>query len=218
MPATMEGPDLILAGEVLYDPIELMRDLWPEVVLSIEQQMIMYSILLNKETYVTAGNKLGKDFIAGLCCVIGFLSGMGRGHDVQTRIVTTSVKDEHLIVLWGEIMSFIRMCRVNLDSKHGGPLILQHRHIGKMLKGGYPCPKSYLKGMVAGDEMEALAGHHAEATMCVMDEASGLANASYDKTQGWAKSYLIIGNPYATGNFFETNVKAGDLLMLEELW
>lgn len=201
----------------LTDPMVVLQTFWPQDVLYDKQEEITYSIKENDETYVPAGNMLGKDWIAGRICVGAFLfpeaflqpSWAPRPRLSTVRIVTTSVKDDHLRVLWGEIGMAIQTCRFELDSRKGGPLVLNHRDIGKMV-GGKKCPISYLRGMVS-ERGEGMAGHHAAYTLLLGDEASGLDDLVYTQGTTWAKKVFMIGNPnHGCANFFYRAVKAGD--------
>src|SRR6516165_73934 len=84
------------------DPLKLGRILWPDVRFYKQQEEIIHSVLWNDETYVPAGNMLGKDFVAGFIAVTFFLI-FPESKQQHTRVITTSVKDDHLRVLWGEI-------------------------------------------------------------------------------------------------------------------
>lgn len=183
---------------------ELKNALWPDVSFYDRQWEIVESVERNDETYVPAGNMLGKDFVTGFICVAEILR-----HPV-VRVVTTSVKDDHLRVLWGEINRFIATSRYPLRVEDGGPLIVNHRDVRKVVR-GETCPISYLRGMVSA-KGEGLAGHHAPHTLAVGDEASGLDDEAYQQFQGWAKRMLFIGNPNPCQNFFYKGVEAGDLL------
>ena len=192
-------------------PFKFAERLWPKIKFYREQQQVIESVLYTPETVVVAGNMLGKDFVAGYICLYWLLTGGGKGFDVETRVVTTSVNDRHLRVLWGEIRRFINRCAVPLRVRDGGPLIVNHRDIFKVVNGKRD-EVSYLAGMVAGEDMEGLAGHHAESTLAVIDEASGVDDLAYEKMQGWAKRFLIFGNPHECQNFFRKMVEGGDVL------
>jgi hypothetical protein len=193
----------------LLDPLAVGREFWPQYRLYKEQQEIVYSVRYNVETVVVAGNKLGKDFVAGQVCVTTAIAAIKA--NLSWRIVTTSVKEDHLSVLWGEIGRFMRESRHPLIYPDG-PLIMNHMEIRDARERHTKNPYSYMKGMVAEGTMEALAGHHADITLAVMDEASGLSDLAYEKMQGWAKRLLIFGNPHQCQNFFRKMVKAGDLV------
>jgi len=75
------------------DPLAFQREFWPDVQLYDKQIEILYSLRDNDETFVPAGNMLGKDFIAGYAVLWFFLTRH------PCRIVTTSAKDDHLRVL-----------------------------------------------------------------------------------------------------------------------
>ena len=186
---------------------QLKAALWPDVTFYRQQWKIIDSVEESVETHVPAGNKLGKDFVTGFICVGQFLLYP------TCRIVTTSVKDDHLRVLWGEIVRWINSSRVPLVNSRevkDAPLIVNHRDVRKVIHGRI-CPISYLRGMVS-ERGEGLAGHHAPYTLFVGDESSGIDDTAYEQAQGWAKRMLFIGNPNPCENFFRKGVKAGDLL------
>lgn len=185
------------------DPLEFQRELWPNVKFYGKQREIIYSVEHNDETIVYAGNMLGKDFVAGYIALSWFLR-----HPV-TRVITTSVKDDHLRVLWGEIERYINTCKYKLHAKDGGPLIVTHRNIYKRLN-GVKCPISYMRGMVS-DRPEGLAGHHAPHTLAILDEASGIDDSAFTQIGTWAKRILAIGNPNSTSNFFYKSYREGDI-------
>lgn len=188
---------------ILKDPFVFQRFFWPEVRFYAKQVEVIESVRDNPETFVVAGNMLGKDFIAGFICLWFFMS-----RD-PVRVVTTSVKDDHLRVLWGEIERFVQTSRFPLDSKKGGPLLCNHREIRKhnpSARGGI----SYLIGMVS-ERGEGMAGHHALHTLGIIDEASGVDDLVYTQMGTWAKRILAFGNPNPSEKFFRKNVDAGDL-------
>jgi hypothetical protein len=143
--------------------------------------------------------------------VAGFISLSCFLRNPVARIITTSVKDEHLKVLWGEIGRFIQSSRYPLTVDKGGPLIFNHRDIRKVNDKGQRCQISYLWGLVS-EKGEGMAGHHAPYTLIIGDEASGLDNTVYTQSDTWAKRKLFIGNPNPCQNFFLEYVEAGDLL------
>jgi len=215
------------------DPLKMIGVLWPHVKLYREQQEIIYSVEDNDETYVPAGNMLGKDFTAGLVVLTYFLrrrpvyevklsdgSVQERG---GCRIVTTSATGDHLMVLWGEINRFIQSAKYPLDHKNGGPLLINYQHLRKVYtngpKKGQMCPLSYVTSLVASpDSIAAMQGHHianvgdgVPRTLFVADEASSVPDGYYEKARTWANRMLIIGNTWPCSNFFYRGVKAGDL-------
>ena len=185
-------------------PFDLAGICWPDLVLYDKQIEIVESVWRDDETIVPAGNMLGKDFVGGFVALSFFLL-----HPV-VRVVTTSVKDDHLRVLWGEIGRFIKSSRVPLTVDKGGPLIVNHRDIRKKYN-GQVCDISYLRGMVS-ESGEGMAGHHAPATLAIIDEASGVDDLVYTQLGTWAAHILMIGNPNPTTNFFKRLVKEGDVL------
>lgn len=187
------------------EPLKMQHALWPEVAFYDKQVEIIHSVRDNFETFVPAGNMLGKDFVSGFIALWFFIC-----HDV-CRAITTSVKDDHLRVLWGEIGGFLRTSRVPLIREQGGPLIFNHRDIKKHVGSERAKEISYLRGMVSS-KGEGMAGHHAPYTLLIIDEASGVDDEVYTQGDTWAKKKLIIGNPNPCVNFFYRGVKEGDLL------
>jgi hypothetical protein len=173
-----------------------------------KQEEIIASVDDNDETFVVAANQVGKDFTAAYIVLRYFLS---HGHERGgCRIITTSVKDDHLRVLWGELGRFIQVCPVPLDSKQGGHLLINFRDIRYVMPDGTINPISYLRGMVS-KLGEGMAGHHAAYTLCAIDEASGVQDIVYDQARTWAKRILVIGNPLPCQNFFYRAVRGGDI-------
>ena len=206
------------------DPIAWGAVLWPKVYFYQEQQDIIYSVLQNDETVVVAGHQLGKDFVTAFIVLYFFLSRH------PCRIVTTSADYNQLeVVLWGELRRFIQTSALPLDAAQGGPLLINHLHLRKVINGS-TCGVSYVIGRVAA-KGEGMAGHHVTPdtaalegdrgayladgiprTLFVGDEASGIDDLTYERTRTWANRTLIIGNPYTTNNFFYRAVKEGDLV------
>lgn len=191
--------------EALLNPVDFKHAMWPDVEFYDRQWECIRSVERNKETFVVAGNMLGKDFLTGFIVVWAFVT-----HPVA-RIVTTSVKDDHLVVLWGEIGRFLDTARWPLKFSSGGPLIVNHRELKKKV-GSEVCKISYVKGMVSA-KGEGMAGHHAPYTLGVMDEASGIDDLVYTQMGTWAKRILAIGNPNPGEGFFKKSVKGGDILV-----
>lgn len=130
------------------------------------------------------------------------------------RIITTSAKDDHLRVLWGEINNAIQSARFPLTKDKGGPLIVNHQEIRRLVK-GERCPVSYVKGMVASsDTIAAMQGHHVAdigdglwRTLFVADEASSVPDEYYRMARTWANRILVIGNTWPCDNFFKWAIK-----------
>ena len=186
------------------DPLKVMKAFWPDTYFYPQQREIIYSVWNNDETVVPAGNMLGKDFVTGRIVPVFFLTRQ------PCRIVTTSAKDDHLRVLWGEIMQAINESKVPLAKDKGGPLICTHRELRKMYKGN-ECPLSYTRGMVASaDSLASLQGHHATPqvpdgiphTLFVSDESSSVPDEYFRMARTWAHRMLILGNPWDTANYF----------------
>lgn len=187
---------------LLVDPVRFTELVWPEVRLYDKQAEIMYSVRDNKETFVPAGNGLGKDFVSALIAIWFFCSRR------PARVVTTSVKHDQLNdVLWGEIRHFLDTAAYPL------PIQYNHMHIRQVRNDGRFVPKSELVGQVIA-KGEALLGRHLERdiprTLTIFDEASGIDSAVYESSDTWTHRKLVIGNPYPCSNFFKEGVKAGD--------
>lgn len=201
------------------DPIKLGKVVWPHVDFYEKQREIIYSVRDNAETFVPAGNELGKDFVAGFIALGAFMfpnvflrsPEEGWLDTNEVRILTTSVKDSHLKVLWGEIGRFIQQANIAMKIEEGGQLVVLQRDIYKVNKKGVRDEISYLHGGVS-QKGEGMAGHHAPHTLLIIDEASGVEDVVFTQGQTWAGRILVIGNPNPTQNFFFQNVKAGDML------
>lgn len=197
------------------DPLEFAAIMWPHVNFYDKQRQIIYSVMETPETYVPAGNMLGKDFVAGFLALWFFLTRH------PCRVVTTSVDGTQLEgVLWGEIRRFIQEAAHPLNSEQGGPLVVNHLQLRKIVK-GQVCGLSYCIGRVAA-KGEGLLGHHIPRvgdkiprTLAILDEASGCADISFDRMDTWAERMLVIGNPYPCENRFKKAVMAGDVLAPE---
>lgn len=227
---------MVVDGRTLYKslrrPGDMKRALWPSVVFYDRQWEIIQSVRDCRETIVVAGNQLGKDYVAGYIALSFFLrpqmyfsdqyvaeieaqKSFSNPNPHTVRVITTSVKDEHINVLWSEIGRYINNCRFNLDYNkpddrgNRGPLIVNHRQIRRVINGQLDTV-SYLKGMVT-EKPEGLAGHHAAYTLLIADEASGVENEFYEAGQGWMKKFLAIGNPLPCANFFYHGVEGGDV-------
>lgn len=205
------------------DPFDVARALWPDVHFYDKQREIILSVRDNDETFVPAGNELGKDFVAGFIALGAFLAPNiflrhpddGWLDSTEVRIITTSVKDDHLRVLWGEIGRFVQRSSVPLRVEDGGDLIVLQRDVYKIDKAtGLRDEISYLHGQVS-QKGEGMAGHHAAHTLCIIDEASGVEDIVYTQSDTWASRKLIIGNPNPCTNFFYTGVKGGNLVAKE---
>jgi len=188
-------------------PLTIARELWPRMKLYPKQEEIILSVWNNDETVVPAGNMLGKDFITGRIVPLFFLLHQ------PCRIVTTSAKDDHLRVLWGEIGNAISESVVPLDRKKGGPFIITHREIKRFYEGTIS-DICYVRGMVASaDSLASLQGHHALHTLFVADECSSVPDEYFKMVRTWAsggpgrKRMLLLGNPWPCNNYFYRAVK-----------
>jgi hypothetical protein len=183
---------MVNRGQVA-DPIKLCNLLWPMVRFYKEQEDIIYSVMDNRETICVAGNELGKDFTAAFLVVWWFLTRH------PCKVVTTSADYAQLeSVLWGEIRRFIQTSAIPLVHTKGGPLVVNHLHIRKLIPGTKDiCGVSYCIGRVA-KKGEGMLGHHVTEdsatftddglprTLFVADEASGIDDVTYERTLTWA--------------------------------
>lgn len=197
----------------IVDPLQFGRLLWPDVKFTRDQKDIIYSVRDNDQTFVPAGNMLGKDFVAAFIVLWFFLTRE------PCKIIVTSVDSTQLEgVLWGEIRTFIQASKYPLESTRGGPLVVNHMHLRKVFN--KVMTKSYVKARVCA-KGEGMLGHHAYPpnwdgitphTLFIADEASGVDNESWNNALTWAHRMLAIGNCYPCENFFREGIKAGDLL------
>lgn len=193
----------MVIGSKQIDPIRFSQTLWPGVHFYDKQIETIYSVWNNDETIVPAGNMLGKDFVAGRLILLFFLTRY------PCRIVTTSAKDDHLRVLWGEMLQAVQESAFPLEATKGGPLILTHREIKRIYKGQLS-KICYIKGMVAGhDSIASMQGHHVAnrgdgifRTLFVSDESSSVEDEYYKMARTWANSMLIFGNTWPCANYF----------------
>lgn len=190
------------------DPLTLAKALWPRTTFYKQQREIIESIWNDDETYVVAGNMLGKDYIAGRVAVLFFITR------TPCRIFTTSVAEDHLDVLWGELNQAIDESRIPLTIEKGGTLLVKHHHIRKFVNGQL-CKLSYIKGGTSPiNKGEKVQGHHIAQcgdglprTMFMADEASGLLDHYYEMASSWANRMYIFGNAWPCENFFKRAVK-----------
>lgn len=197
---------LTSAPSLLKDPIKFQQLFWPGAVLTDYQVDILQSIQRNKITVVVAGNKLGKDYVAGLAAVWFFASR------VPARVITSSVDGSQLQgVLWGEIRNFIQTSKIPL------PFQVNHLHLRQILPDGSLHGASECIGRVV-QQGEGLLGRHLPhgpnmepAVLAIIDEASGFSDENYMGVDTWAHRILIIGNAFPCENFFKRFVKAGDV-------
>lgn len=202
------------------DPIKFASIGWPHVKFYKQQQEMIYSVANNDETIVPAGNMLGKDFTAAFIVIWYFVTRR------PCRIVTTSAKDDHLRVLWGEINRFIDTAAFPLRIDQGGPLRVNHHQLLWEYE-GKRCPLSYVAGMVASDAtLAAMQGHHVPdvgdgipRTLFISDESSAVPDEYWMMARTWAKRMFAIGNTWPCENFFKhavlgkpgTEDKGGDI-------
>jgi hypothetical protein len=194
-----------MEGKVV-DPLKFAAFNWPDVKFYSQQRDIIYSVVENRETVVVAANKMGKDFVAAFIILWFFLTRE------PCRVVTTSVAEKHLNILWDEMDEFIQSSRYPLSHKKGGNLIVNRRSFEiRRLINGEASSKSSITGQVAS-KGEKLQGAHLDQsngpkTMFVSDEASGVPQSYYTMADTWAHRLLIFGNAWPCENFFKYAVK-----------
>lgn len=201
-----------IAGEPTFpqvDPIALGQELWPDVYFYDKQREIIYSVWRNLETVVPAGNMLGKDFVGGFILVAFFLTRY------PCRVIFTSVKDKHLNVLWGEANRFIQTSKRPLLASKGGPLLVTHHNVRRVMPDGSISPLCYIQGTVANeDTVESFQGHHiadvgdnVPRTLFMGDECSSLPDSYRRMALGWSHRRVYFGNPWDCNNFFKKAIK-----------
>ncbi len=182
------------------DPIAFGKKHWPDVTFYNKQLEAIYSVRDNLQTVVVAGNMLGKDFVAAFIILWFFMTRH------PCKVVTTSAKEDHLRVLWGEIGNFIRTSDYPLTVEKGGPLIVNQREIKKIVD-GEKCELSYIIGKVASpDKIAGMQGHHLPMrphTLFVPDECSSVPHDYFKMARTWFHRMLAIGNPWPCDNFFK---------------
>lgn len=189
--------------KVFEDPRRFIGVCWPHLKLYDKQWDALYSVRDNQETFVHAGNELGKDFLAALCVLYFFCSRS------PCRVVTSSSGETQLkSVLWGEMRQRI------MDSKVPLGLDVKHLYCSRLLPDGKVDPMSYILGHVT-KTVENFQGHHLDhdkpRILCLFDEASGVGDEFYEAAQSWAHRILAIGNPLNVTNFFYRVCKRGDV-------
>lgn len=211
-----------------FTPLDILAMYWPSVIMYDKQKEMIMSVRESNETYVVAANEMGKDYVSGFISLSFFMfpevyftpqyvQSIEDAANLQNlsgrlrhtrRIVTNSVRADHLGVLWAEIAKFRQMC---ISPEIDNILLtdLEIRFKDEVVKDGTR-PNNYLVGIVS-DKAAGLAGHHGNYTLGVVDEASGSENEVHEEMQGWAKRKLIFGNPRPCNNFFKTNYRMGML-------
>ena len=80
------------------DPLRFVAVCWPDLKLYDKQREILLSVRDNIETFVHAGNELGKDFIAAIVALWFFSSRQ------PARVITSSSSESQLkSIMWSEI-------------------------------------------------------------------------------------------------------------------
>ena len=200
--------------EVLKDPLKLIKLCWPQYNLYDKQIEVIKSVEDNYETFVHAGNELGKDFIAALEAVVFFATRS------PCRIVTSSAGETQLkAVLWGEMRRHIAASKYDFgwNVAPAGMLITRKKTGDK--QGDVRASLSYIIGHVT-KTVENFQGHHLPQdkprVLAIFDEASGIPDAFFEAAESWAHRKLVIGNPLNTTNFFYRHCKRGDVKDVEE--
>lgn len=194
------------------DPLAFMKSHWPDLNLYDQQREMVMSVFGNRVTAVPSAHKMGKDYVTGYIIPTAFAIRH------PCRIVTTSVDGDQLEgVLWGEVRRAIQTSRFPLDAERGGPFVVNHLHLRKLIPfgkhAGELCGISYVIGRVAAGE-EGMSGHHVARddsgfpfALAVVDESSGVEAVTISKMEEWAHSMLMIGNCYECQNQFRWAVE-----------
>jgi hypothetical protein len=204
---------MITTPDRVMDPLYLAGKYWPDLVFSREQKQIISSVRDNVETYVAAGNDLGKDFVAAFIALWFFLSRR------PCRVVATSVSFKQLHkVFWGEFQGFIARSRYKL------PLRVLEDRAYLLLNDGTRYQEYASEILIqCVQQNEAIIGGHTPRfggiprTLVIFDEASGISSEIYDSTTTWAHRRLAIGNCWPCENFFKEGVEAGDEELPDEV-
>lgn len=199
MNATPQGTK---ATQWLTDPCKFTKMCWPDLTLYPKQREVLHSLRDNVQTFVHAGNELGKDFITGLAVVWFYASR------TPCRVITSSAGETQLkSVLWGEMKQRIATSQVEF------PWNVTHLNIKQLDTQDKEVPLSYCLGHVT-KSVENFQGHHLDhdipRVLGVFDEASGIPDEFYVAAESWAHRILVIGNPLRTTNFFFRICKAGN--------
>lgn len=205
------------------DPIKFGRWLWPGQTFYRQQEDLIYSAVDNVETFCVGSNESGKDFVLAFIVIWFFMTRH------PCRVITTSADYGQLEgVLWGEIGRLIDTAKYNLRSEEGGPLVVNHMKIRKVIKNRV-CATSYIDARVAR-KGEGMLGHHcgfAECcgirtpqdglprTLLAGDEGSGIDDVTYERASTWAKRIVVVGNAWPCDNFFYRACKGGDVPLRE---
>jgi len=128
------------------------------------------------------------------------------------KVVTTSAQAGQLeVVLWGEIRRFLN------ESRYPLPVNYTHMHIYQTYNDNRRVPNADLIGRVV-QKGEAMLGLHIPrtskgepTTLLIVDEASGVEDDVYIRSDTWAHRKLVISNCYECRNFFFRGVKEGDI-------
>lgn len=201
----------------LMDPLALAKRLWPQYTFYKEQQEFIQSVCCANpvgadETYVPAGNMMGKDFGAGRINVLFALTRH------PFRIVWCSATDKHLAVIFAETVRAIQDAAQPLLADKGGNLLVNHHLIRWVFQDGphkgEMCPISYIQGLVASEQTQAaLQGHHVAnvgdgipRTLFGIDECSSVPDRYIKMGDTWANRILGIGNTWECENWWKKRV------------
>jgi hypothetical protein len=189
-------------------PFAIKNLLWPDVAFYDKQREIIRAVEDSDEVFCLSANKMGKDFIGAFIALCNFLRCIKLG--LTCKIITTSVKDDHLKILWGEMRRFIDTAASPLRAEDGGPLLVQEREIRHATEKGATKPLSYILRQVS-ETGEGMSGHHADYTMIIGDEASAINDLTYSGAQGWASQSFWITNANPCENFVRRACDGGDI-------
>ncbi len=140
-------------------------------------------------TLVPAGNSVGKSFMAARIALAFLLS-----HPNSIVFTTSPSQNQLATILWKEIRSAIRKMPfpLGVEPKGTGPIDLK-------LSSSW-----YMTGHVT-NRIENATGHHAEHLMVLIDEGSGVPEATYEGAWSLNPSRIVVfGNPlHRQGRFYD---------------
>lgn len=189
------------------------RIFWPSLELYKQQIEIIDSAITNDETYVVGNNKSGKGMASAVLAVSSFQVCQSLG--LTCRIMTTSTSADHLDVMWGEIGRLLTTASQPMLYNPALPLqkqllILNAKEVRRASEMEAKIPYNFLKGMVYSDPQK-MAGHHADWTLGICDEASSAEDELLKRWQGWCRHKLFIGNAENCNNFYRDAIMGGDI-------
>lgn len=196
------------ARRMAADPRAFCGLIWPQMKLYAKQVETLESLVHNRETYVHAGHKLGKDRTGAIAALWFFCTRQ------PARVILTSSTGKHLKeTMWAEIRELVNMAS---DAGRDMGLDVGDQRIRKPdpnRRGDY-LPLDYVIGINA-EAGEAFHGHHLDSSLmprvfCLYSEASGIKDVFYEAGDSQAHVILANGNPVSSDGWFRRNCLAGN--------